>query len=182
MGRNYNGLSGSKVIPFSSSCRCSSILEQVWYTAALVLGRSQLRVIPRDEPVLRDSSLGWLGDGIALRRGRALRGVEQSLLLFGNRSTSLIVGDNPGYGEREDVSICFWQPGVTGTVAKWSLRGNVRAVRKRGFMKSVEVLSGLVEGGDLDEVDGPASVWGVEDVIVFFLFFFLFPSSNRDAV
>lgn len=49
-------------------------------------------------------------------------------------------------------------------------------------MKSVEVLSGLVEGGDLDEVDGPASVWGVEDVIVFFLFFFLFPSSNRDAV
>lgn len=37
-------------------------------------------------------------------------------------------------------------------------------------MKSVEVLSGLVEGGDLDEDDGPASVWGVEDVIVFFFF------------
>lgn len=46
-------------------------------------------------------------------------------------------------------------------------------------MKSVEVLSGLVEGGDLDEDDGPASVWGGEDVIVFFL---LLPSSNRDAV
>lgn len=46
-------------------------------------------------------------------------------------------------------------------------------------MKSVEVLSGLVEGGDLDEDDGPASVWGVEDVIVFFFFSL---SSNKDAV
>lgn len=35
-------------------------------------------------------------------------------------------------------------------------------------MKSFEVLSGLVEGGDLDEDDGPASAWGVEDVIVVF--------------
>lgn len=29
----------------------------------------------------------------------------------------VIVGDNPGYEEREDVSICFWQPGVAGQVA-----------------------------------------------------------------
>jgi hypothetical protein len=34
----------------------------------------------------------------------------------------------------------------------------------------VDVLSGLVEVGDLDEDDGPASVWGgVEDVIVLYV-------------
>ncbi|UKZ60060.1 uncharacterized protein TrAtP1_001347 [Trichoderma atroviride] len=48
-----------------------------------------------------------------------------------------------------------------------------RAVRRRGFIKSVEV---LVEGGDLDADDGPASAWGVEDVIV------VFSDGNKDAV
>lgn len=108
MGRNNDRFGGSKVIPFPSSCVCPSVFEQVWYAAALILGRAQLRVIPRDEPVLRDSSLRWLRGGIALRRGRGPRGIEQSPLLFGDRSTSLIVGDNPGYEERKDVSICFW--------------------------------------------------------------------------
>lgn len=60
-----------------------------------------------------------------------------------------------------------------------SLRGNVLAVRRRGLMVSVEVLKGLVEVGDLvdlDEEEGPASVsGGVEDVIIRAVaFFFLF--------
>lgn len=33
-----------------------------------------------------------------------------------------------------------------------------------------------MEGGDLDEDDGPASVWGVEDVIV------VSSAGNKDAV
>lgn len=96
MGRNNDRFGGSKVVPFPASRVCPSVFEEVWYAATLILGRAQLRVIPRDEPVLGDSSVRWLRSGIALRRGRGPRGIEQSPLLVRHRSMSPIVGNNPG--------------------------------------------------------------------------------------
>lgn len=52
MGRNNDRFGGSKVVPFPASRVCPPIFEQVWYAAALILRRAQLRIIPRDEAVL----------------------------------------------------------------------------------------------------------------------------------